>query len=398
MGKNKTEGSPSEFTDMFSKLGFDSPEDGNKSTNLDDDIFDKPDVEEIEDKPATAEVKDGNEHKSDETDENDTVAHDDDSEIPDNLIEEKNDNKSQDDKETSEEDSLNDEDNLDKDEEDIDPQEASQVGAFFDAFADTLGWDVDDENKPDTIEGLIDYIKDLVDENSKPDYANDQIKQLDEYVKNGGNFTDFYNNMSQTISYDKLDIDDESNQRSAVRDYLKLSGYTDDQINKKIERYEDADMLREEAEDAVVQLKQIKQSQLEQQQAEQEKLRVQQEESNMKVYQNITNDIKSLDSIYGIKVPQNDRKALMDYILKTDADGHSQYEKDYQKNFTKNLIESAYFTMKGETLFTEAKRSGETSAAAKLRQKLRHTSKNHSTYNADEEKQTQAWDIASKYL
>ena len=398
MGKNKTEGSPSEFTDMFSKLGFDSPEDGNKSTNLDDDIFDKPGVEEIEDKPATAEVKDGNEQKSDDTDKNDTVAHDDDSEIPDNLIEEKNDNKSQDDKETSEEDSLNDEDNLDKDEEDIDPQEASQVGAFFDAFADTLGWDVDDENKPDTIEGLIDYIKDLVDENSKPDYANDQIKQLDEYVKNGGNFTDFYNNMSQTISYDKLDIDDESNQRSAVRDYLKLSGYTDDQINKKIERYEDADMLREEAEDAVVQLKQIKQSQLEQQQAEQEKLRVQQEESNMKVYQNITNDIKSLDSIYGIKVPQNDRKALMDYILKTDADGHSQYEKDYQKNFTKNLIESAYFTMKGETLFTEAKRSGETSAAAKLRQKLRHTSKNHSTYNADEEKQTQAWDIASKYL
>ena len=41
--------------------------------------------------------------------------------------------------------------------------------------------------------------------------------------------------MSQTVSYDNLDLEDESDQKVAIRDYLKLSGYNDEQINKKIE-------------------------------------------------------------------------------------------------------------------------------------------------------------------
>jgi hypothetical protein len=59
----------------------------------------------------------------------------------------------------------------------------------------------------------------------------------------------------------------------AIREYLKAGGYTDDQISKKIERYEEADMLHEEAEDAVTRLKDIKSEQLEQQKAYQENLR-----------------------------------------------------------------------------------------------------------------------------
>ena len=69
--------------------------------------------------------------------------------------------------------------------------------------------------------------------------------------------------MSHVASYDNLDIEDESNQKSIVRDYLKTSGYTDEQINKKIERYEDADMLYDEATDAYSRLKEIKQRELE---------------------------------------------------------------------------------------------------------------------------------------
>ena len=400
MKKDKTNESPSIFENAFSKLGFDQPEQNAGATNLDNDIFDKEDVVDIN-KAEDPDHTEDNKGIDDTKDTEDKNVHDDDTDIPDDVLN-KNKKSQEDIKDIDEqddtEDKVEDDENHDDTDEDVDPEEASQVGAFFDAFADTLGWDVDDENKPDTIEGLVDYIKDLVEENSQPDYANDQIKQLDEYVKNGGNFTDFYNNMSQTISYDKMDIDDESNQRMAIRDYLKTTGYTDEQINKKLERYEEADMLHEEAEDAVERLKEIKKNQLDQQQAYQEEQRKKQEEYNKQVYTDITSNIQSLDSIYGIKVPQQDRRQLLDYILKTDADGHSQYEKDYQKNFTKNLIESAYFTMKGDTLLKEAKRTGESSATTKLRNILRHQNKNHSTFNANEEKQPQAWDLASKYL
>lgn len=124
----------------------------------------------------------------------------------------------------------------------------------------------------------------------------------------------------------------------------------------------------------------------------------QQEEQNKAFFDDVNAQIGSLTNIRGIAIPKEDRKALFDYIFKTDNTGMSQYQKDFNKNLSKNLIESAYFTMKADAFVTEAKKTGETTAAQKLRQMLRHTSKNHSTYNADEDKQRHAWEIASKYL
>jgi len=75
---------------------------------------------------------------------------------------------------------------------------------------------------------------------------------------------------------------------------------------------------------------------------------------------------------------------LFDYIFKVDQNGMSQYSKDFNENLSKNLIESAYFTMKADALISSAKNNGESSAAEKLRNLLRHNTKNHSSYNADE--------------
>jgi hypothetical protein len=72
--------------------------------------------------------------------------------------------------------------------------------------------------------------------------------------------------MSQELEYESLDMEDESNQRAVVRDYLKMSGYSDESISRKIERYEDADMLEDEAADAIERLKMVKQQQLEEMQ------------------------------------------------------------------------------------------------------------------------------------
>ena len=288
-------------------------------------------------------------------------------------------------------------DDQDKPSTDADKLETQNVRLFFDAFAEELGWDVTDDEKPDSMEGLINYIEDTVAENSKPQYADDRIAQLDAYVKNGGKFEDFYNGMSQNIQYDNMDMEDESNQKMAVRDYLKLSGYSDEQIDKKIERYEDADMLEDEATDAIERLKEHQQLQLQQQQEEQEALRVQQQQQAQQFVTSLNNTINSLDNIRGIAIPKQDRKALFDYITKVDASGMTQYQKDFNANMTENLIESAYFTMKGDALIGEAKRTGQTTAAEKLRKMLRYQTKNHSSFNIDDKKRSVA-DIASRWL
>jgi len=157
-------------------------------------------------------------------------------------------------------------------------------------------------------------------------------------------------------------------------------------------------MLEEEAEDALSRLKTIRQQEAEQLRQQQEQARIRQEEQNKAFVTDMTTKINGLTEIHGVAVPKEDRKALFDYIFKQDANGVTQYQKDFKKNFAKNLIESAYFTMRADSFVTEAKKSGQTTAAQKLRQVLRHSSKNHTTFNADEDKQRPAWEIASKFL
>lgn len=387
----------SPLDDALNALGYNNPEEVGGAADLDNPDFgfsdgesDVDDLTETDDDEPAGNAEDGNN------------SHDDDSEIPEEVLNNINKNSSKDDDTKGEgeqgEGLTEDETDPEDVNEEVEPWESNQVGAFFDAFADELGWDVDEKDKPNSIKSLIDYIGDMVEQNSTPRYSDERIAQLDAYVRNGGNFEDFYNNQAQTISYDNMDMEDESNQRAVVRDYMKMQGYDDESINKKIERYEDADMLEEEAEDAAERLKAIRARQLQEQQAIQEQMRAQQEAQAAQFIEDLNSGINSLSTIRGIQVPKEDRKALYDYITKTDADGLTQYQKDFNSNIVNNLIESAYFTMKGDALLGTAQRNGQTKAAERLRTMMRHQAKNHSSYNVGDEKQPQAWEIASRYL
>lgn len=80
----------------------------------------------------------------------------------------------------------------------------------------------------------------------------------------------------------------------------------------------------------------------------------QNKKQQQQLYSDVVSQIKGLDTIRGIKVPEKDKKALIDYILKPDTDGQTKYYKDYVKGGVKNLIESAYFTMNADKLISAA--------------------------------------------
>ena len=280
---------------------------------------------------------------------------------------------------------------------DDDVTEAQQVGLLFDAIGESLGWnmsDIEEQDRPLNVDQLTNYLKAVVQENSVPQYADDRVQQLDEFIKNGGKFEDFYQLQQSRLSIDNIDMEDETNQKAVVRELLKYQGYTDEQINKRIARYEDADMLSEESEDALDRIKAIRKIQEQEAYEAQQQAAEQQKAESEAFFKSITKDIENLTNIRGIAIPKEDRKALFDYIFKLDNDGLSQYQKDFNQNLAKNLIESAYFTMKADTLVSTARKEGESSAAERLRKMLRHSAKNHSTYNADE-KQKSATDLIS---
>ena len=379
----KKKDTPSAFESAFEGLGFTNPEQNESIVDMDR-LDSTVDVDEkiINQQPDPS-IEDPEEKKTEDI-------HEDDTKIPDEVLKQME-NQTKNDDITQPQEELEDEDIT----------EAQRVSALFDAVVESFGWnasDIDEDKRPVTVEGLTDYLKAVVDENSRPEYADDRIAQLDAYVKNGGKFEDFYQQQSAQINYDNINLEDETNQKAVVRELLKYSNYTDEQISRKIERYEDADMLEEEAEDALARLKDIKKAEVEQMKIRQEEALRQQQEQSMQFFNDVSTQINNLTDIRGISIPKEDRKALFEYIFKQDAQGLSQYQKDFNENIAKNLIESAYFTMKADAFVTEAKKSGETSAADKLRKMLRHTSKNHSSFNADEDKTRPAWEIASKYL
>ena len=275
--------------------------------------------------------------------------------------------------------------------------EGIQVTAFFDAVAEEMGLEVEEgEDKPSTVEELCEYFREMIEENSTPEYASEEVAQLDEFVRNGGKLEDYFK-AAPAIDYETFDTTIEENQKRIVRELLAAKGFNEKQITRKIEKYEDAGILEDEAEDALEAMKDIAKERKEQLLAQQKKENEQRVERQQRFVDDVVTNIKSLKDIRGIAIPEKDKKALLNYIFKADADGLTQYQKDYSKS-VKNLIESAYFTMKGDTLLDTAKKIGTSSAIKTLKQSLKNTGSSKNSKKVHTSSPNSIWSIAARSL
>lgn len=262
-----------------------------------------------------------------------------------------------------------------EEEEDIeDNNEENVVTNFFDAMAEKLNWEFEeDEDKPKSVDELINYFQNVIEENSKPEYSSEEVEALDNFVKQGGDLKK-YLTIDAELDLDDIDIEDETNQKLVVKQLLKEKGFSTKKIDKLVSRYEEAGLLEDEAQDALEDLKEIKEERKKQLLEDQKKAYQIQLQRQQQFYDNVVSEIKGLKNIRGITVPEKDKKVLMDYILKPDTDGKTKYQKDYAKGGVKNLIESAYFTMNADKLIEAAKREGNNSAIDKFRRSLKSSS------------------------
>lgn len=346
----------------------------NPNVGKDNNNFDIDDaVEELTDEELETIAK----QKTSKTDNNND---DDDVDIDDDDIDDTDDKKkktstkknNKDNKDTvTKTDDSDDDSDTDDDSVDNDPDEESTVVTkFFDALSEKLNWeDIEDSEKPKTAEDLVEYFKEIIEENSVPNYASEEIEKLDEFVRNGGNLRD-YLQIDADIDLDEIDItEDENNQKLVLREFLKEKGFNNKQIEKKLTKYEDAGLLEDEAEDALEALKEIKIKRKEQLLAEQEKQARDNKKKQQEFFNNVVAEIKGMDNIYGIDIPEKDKRALLEYIFKPDSNGITKYQKDYAKSL-KNLVTSAYFTMRGDSLIDIAKKKGKRDAFDTFKQSL----------------------------
>lgn len=266
------------------------------------------------------------------------------------------------------------EEEAEEEEEIEDNNEENVVTNFFDAMAEKLNWEFEeDEDKPKSVDELINYFQNVIEENSKPEYSSEEVEALDNFVKQGGDLKK-YLTIDAELDLDDIDIEDEANQKLVVKQLLKEKGFSTKKIDKLVSRYEEAGLLEDEAQDALEDLKEIKEEKKKQLLEDQKKAYREQIQRQQQFYDNVVSEIKGLKNIRGITVPEKDKKVLMDYILKPDTDGKTKYQKDYAKGGVKNLIESAYFTMNADKLIEAAKREGNNSAIDKFRRSLKSSS------------------------
>lgn len=284
-------------------------------------------------------------------------------------------------------------------EEEPEDEQGTAVNAFFEAIADKLGWEIgEDDEVPSTPEELVEYFQNVIEENSVPQYASEEVEALDNFVKNGGNLREYFQ-IDGEIDLEEIDLEDENNQKLIVKEFLKEKGFSAKQIEKKLTKYEDAGLLEDEAEDASEALKEIREQKKQQLLKDQEKQAQESKKRQQEYFNSVVNEIKGMDNIRGIKIPEKDKKVLLDYIFKPDADGQTMFQKDWSKS-VKNLLETAYFTMKGDTLLKAAKNEGSSKAINKFKESLNKTGVSRRTKkmdNTSDDKQTM-WSAFTRQL
>lgn len=299
----------------------------------------------------------------------------------------------------------NDLDNNDDDNDNIvddgisdDDSESDTIISFFDSISERLGWeDVEDDEKPKTAEELVEYFQEVIEENSVPQYASEEVEALDKFVKNGGNLRDYFQ-IDGELDLEDFEIEDnEVNQKLILKEFLKEKGFNNKQIDKKLTKYEDTGLLEDEATDALEALRDIREQKKQQLLEEQEKSAKELKKRQQDYFNSVVTEIKGMDNIRGIKIPQKDKQALLEYIFKPTADGKTQYQKDYSKS-VKNLLESAYFTMKGDTLLKAAKSEGSTAAINKFKNSLSKTGVSRKTRRQDNTSTESMWDSFARQL
>ena len=257
---------------------------------------------------------------------------------------------------------------------DEDKEYESEISTFFGSeLVKKLGLDIDESDlKFEKIDEVLELMKEIVAENSKPVYASDEVEAFDEFVRNGGSLRNFYNDVySGKLDPSSVDLEKEYDQRAVIRENLLNQGYKEEKIKRMIARYEESETLKEEAEDALELVTEFNQKKADSLLVKQKKEAEELVKAQQKFYSDVNSTIKNISDIGGFPLTEKEKRELLQYAFTPDSDGLTKYQKELRGDVL-NILESAYFTMtkKHRNMGNVSKREN-TDAYKTLRDKLK---------------------------
>lgn len=253
------------------------------------------------------------------------------------------------DEEPEEEVDVEDEDEIDPDEMPAPDGNEIDFKPFYNLFHEKLGWEVDENDMPEnSVEGLIEYMNNIVENASKPQYANELSEKFDKFLANGGDPQKFINTMFKPQDYSTFEIKSDEDKKAVLKEHLTRTNPDKgkDWIDRKVSRYEDSGVLDEEAEDALEVLKQWDSEEKETIVAKQEAAKLKEVEDYKAQIENLKTTLLNKKEIAKIPVTQREMQDFFTFLAVPEKDGKTKYQKVTMANQEAAII-SAYIAYKG---------------------------------------------------
>ena len=206
-----------------------------------------------------------------------------------------------------------------------------------------------------------------------------EIRYLLDNYEEGVPLNNLIEMSSKEQTYDSLNEanveKDASLQKALVKDLLTRSGWSQERIQKKIERYEDSGVLLEEAQDALASLKDIQKAEKENYVEKQKQEQQQRVEAHKQWLEDLNDHISKKEEILpGFKLSPKDKTNLYNGITKLDKSGKNEIMRMREKDPEFDL-KIAYLATVLKWDFSAFERQSTTKSTRKLADAIKGTRK-----------------------
>lgn len=217
-------------------------------------------------------------------------------------------------------------------------------------FFDYLGWDnwSDDFLPEKNAEGFFNMLESIIQENSKPEYSSEIVRDFDTFVKNGGNPKEFLETYNQT-ELPELDLENQEHQAYVVYQQMKMSTqWSDEKIRKYVHKLAKDGELAEEAKDAFGFVKSQYDQRREQLKKQQEEDLIKQNKETQEYIYSVGRYIESAsEEDLGVSLTKGEKQKFVRFLLEPDPKtGLTPYQHKIQEN-PSNSYKLAALVFKG---------------------------------------------------
>ena len=225
----------------------------------------------------------------------------------------------------------------------------ASVTPLIELIHEENGWDFDAEKfkGKDKVSDLTDFIGDIIEQNSIPEFASDEVKEFNEFVAKHGadKAADFLSVSYGSVDYESMDLTNEDNQKKVYSDYLKATTkFTPAKIEKEVKKLADLEELEGETKEAQEYLIEDAKKAKEEFVASQEREKETSSANFTKYLGEQKERIDSSKEIAGFELNDKDKAGLYKFAFESDRNGKTGYQKmkEADKDLDLKLLLLAY--------------------------------------------------------